>query len=185
MACWSPTYIQPRALQGKMSSATAYLVTWLLLQSNMISLNRHISKHLSRPPHSNIHTPRGTTSFPEDIQAYNAPLMWPLLHQQKRSVVSNSTEGYSGRKEEEEEEWKKVCGPRRGLYFHVTHYCESVIWRLLKQDYSGQTETTRNPQVCVCGVYVCLFWSLFADDVWTSCETPDVLREVVLEVTPM
>lgn len=70
-------------------------------------------------------------------------------------MVSNSTEGYSGRKEEEEEEWKKVCGPRRGLYFQVTHYCESVIWRLLKQDYSGQTETTRNPQVCVWRVCVC------------------------------
>lgn len=50
----------------------------------------------SRAPHANIRTPRGTTSFPEDIQAHSAPLMWPLLHQRKSSAVGDSAEIYFG-----------------------------------------------------------------------------------------
>ena len=64
------------------------------LQHETFSEQIQTSKLSSCVPHANIHTPRGTTSFPEDIQAHNAPLMWSPPHQRKSSVVDDSAEIY-------------------------------------------------------------------------------------------
>lgn len=82
-----------------------------------------------------------TASFPEDIQSHNGPLMWPLLRQGKKHtsfvVLLRSILGDGGGMETSE-----------GLYFQLTHRCQSIIWGCLRQEFIGSAGARTGAQVC-------------------------------------